>query len=112
MDLEAFPAVSRRHCLLVVDGSGVLVKDIGSTNGVWVNERRLRGLAQLRGGDTIQLGGARFVLSWAGSGPQPDPPERSHFNSGLAPKVFVGPDEEELSSETVVDQNHQALAVS
>jgi hypothetical protein len=47
--------VSRRHVELVQDGSGWQVVDLGSTNGVKVNRRRVE-QAALRSGDRITIG--------------------------------------------------------
>ena len=49
------PNVSRRHAELRREGDGWKVVDLGSTNGVKVNRRRVDE-ARLRSGDTITLG--------------------------------------------------------
>jgi hypothetical protein len=48
--------VSRRHAEIYPDGSGWAVRDLGSTNGVRLNGRRLEGPAQLSPGDRLLLG--------------------------------------------------------
>jgi len=50
------PNVSRRHAELRPSGASWTVRDLGSTNGVKVNGRRIQGAQSLRGGDTITLG--------------------------------------------------------
>jgi pSer/pThr/pTyr-binding forkhead associated (FHA) protein len=81
--------VSRRHCCLAVGVGEVLVRDLGSTNGTWVNGRRLdEGV--LRSGDVLGIAHLRFQLVLLGppgadtpadppGGPEPDPatPERA-----------------------------------
>jgi pSer/pThr/pTyr-binding forkhead associated (FHA) protein len=53
--------VSRRHAeLLVVDGRWML-RDLGSSNGTWVNGRRVVE-AEVTTGDEIVLGACRFRL--------------------------------------------------
>ena len=53
--------VSRRHCCLALDGDGVVVRDLGSTNGTWVGGRRVEeGL--LRPGDELGIAHLRFRL--------------------------------------------------
>ena len=53
--------VSRRHCCLALDGDGVVVRDLGSTNGTWVGGRRVEeGL--LRPGDELGIAHLRFHL--------------------------------------------------
>jgi pSer/pThr/pTyr-binding forkhead associated (FHA) protein len=48
--------VSRRHAEVRTTGSTWTVRDLGSTNGVKVNGRRIDGAQTLRDGDVIRLG--------------------------------------------------------
>ena len=48
--------VSRRHAEVRPSGGKWIVKDLGSTNGVKVNGRRITGPQSLKPGDTIELG--------------------------------------------------------
>ncbi len=48
--------VSRRHAEVRPSGGSWIVKDLGSTNGVKVNGRRIQGPQSLKPGDTIELG--------------------------------------------------------
>jgi hypothetical protein len=48
--------VSRRHAEVRPSGGKWTVKDLGSTNGVKVNGRRIQGAQSLKPGDTIELG--------------------------------------------------------
>jgi hypothetical protein len=50
------PAVSRRHASLYKRIAGWYLVDHGSTNGTFVNGRRIKAPAQLANGDEIQLG--------------------------------------------------------
>jgi hypothetical protein len=52
--------VSRRHAELVKQGDSVIVKDLGSTNGTYVNGSKLQGEVVLRPGDEVQFGAIRF----------------------------------------------------
>jgi DNA-binding NtrC family response regulator len=47
--------VSRHHCLLRVTELGLLVRDLGSTNGTWVDNVRIEA-AYLRTGSTVVVG--------------------------------------------------------
>ena len=60
----AEPAVSRRHARLNRRGEHWYVRDMGSTNGTWVNGRRLAAEeeALLGQGDEIELGGVRLLF--------------------------------------------------
>ena len=48
--------VSRKHAEVRPSGGKWIVKDLGSTNGVKVNGRRIQGPQSLKPGDTIELG--------------------------------------------------------
>jgi pSer/pThr/pTyr-binding forkhead associated (FHA) protein len=61
----ASPRVSRRHCCLTVSPDGVLVRDLGSTNGTRINGQRVdKGV--LRPGDELSIAQCRYRLE----GPQ------------------------------------------
>lgn len=44
------------HMRLVSQDEGIMLHDLGSTNGTYVNGRRVTAPTQLRRGDTIQVG--------------------------------------------------------
>ena len=48
--------VSRHHCVFTNDNFTVRLRDLGSTNGTFVNGERLRGGAMLKSGDKISVG--------------------------------------------------------
>ncbi len=48
--------ISRRHAQLLQGSSGVALCDLNSSNGTYVNERRLNGPEVLREGDVVRLG--------------------------------------------------------
>ncbi len=54
--------VSRRHAELRPTAEGWTVKDLGSTNGVRVNGRPVRGAHALEPGDRIELGSTEIVF--------------------------------------------------
>ena len=56
------PNVSRRHAEVRPSGGSWIVRDLGSTNGVKVNGRRIQGPQSLKSGDTIELGTARVTF--------------------------------------------------
>jgi pSer/pThr/pTyr-binding forkhead associated (FHA) protein len=55
--------ISREHLEIVRQWDGVVVKDLGSKNGVLVNGALLTGPRRLRDGDTVQVGPALLRLS-------------------------------------------------
>lgn len=54
--------ISRRHAEIKPRGGGWTIADLGSTNGVRLNGRRVEGEAQLQGGDRVELGSTEIVF--------------------------------------------------
>ncbi|MEJ2366996.1 MAG: EAL domain-containing protein [Acidobacteriota bacterium] len=55
-------AVSRRHAELHLEGRRIALRDLGSSNGTWVNGVRIEGRKMLSAGDVIFFGDALFRL--------------------------------------------------
>lgn len=47
--------VARRHAVLTCRDGAFMLADLGSSNGTFVNDQRLRGATTLKSGDTIRL---------------------------------------------------------
>lgn len=72
--------ISRYHALIVHDGNRHLLLDLGSTNGLLVNSRRILRRA-LRHRDLIQVGPARVMyINEQANNVQPDPGETLCFS--------------------------------
>ena len=56
--------VSRLHCQLTATADTLHVKDLGSTNGTFVNGKRVT-TAELRDGDTVSVGRLELIVSRA-----------------------------------------------
>jgi FHA domain-containing protein len=54
--------VSRKHAEVRPSGGSWIVRDLGSTNGVKVNGRRIQGPQSLKRGDAIELGTSRVIF--------------------------------------------------
>jgi predicted component of type VI protein secretion system len=55
--------ISRKHCCIAQVDDHLVVRDLGSTNGIRINGVRvLEG--RLKAGDELTIGGSRFRLSW------------------------------------------------
>lgn len=61
---EAEQGVSARHALLLREGAGWRLRDLGSTNGTWLNGRRVGDDVALRDGDRIAFGAAGPVVEF------------------------------------------------
>ena len=60
IDLPDVPLMSRVHARIAWDDDGVWVEDQGSTNGTFVNQKKVEGRRYLDNGDRIQCGGVHF----------------------------------------------------
>ena len=56
------PEVSRRHARLETHGKYVYVRDLGSSNGTFLNGRRITSAIEIRPGDEIDIGTTRVVV--------------------------------------------------
>jgi pSer/pThr/pTyr-binding forkhead associated (FHA) protein len=54
--------VSRQHCLLKVEDSAALLRDLASRNGTLVNGRLLQNEGALQQGDQVQIGPVVFEV--------------------------------------------------
>lgn len=85
-DPEQDLLVSVRHAAVFKQGGSFMVRDLGSTNGTFVNGSRVQGDRPLEPGDVIQLGpnGPRIEFAFTdripagagGAAPRPDPKSR------------------------------------
>jgi hypothetical protein len=57
------PFASTHHAKISWEGSTVMIEDLGSTNGTYLNDEPLTGPAPLHLGDRIRIGDSEFELS-------------------------------------------------
>lgn len=63
------PSLSRRHAEVFLEGGYAFLRDLGSSNGTWVNGQLVGPQpVQLMPGQTIYLGMVPLVVSWQGEG--------------------------------------------
>ncbi len=55
------PQVSRQHCAILIENGQVIVRDLGSTNGTFVNGVQVSE-QQLTTGDTLTIGNVVFLV--------------------------------------------------
>jgi pSer/pThr/pTyr-binding forkhead associated (FHA) protein len=84
--------VSRMHCRIDVEGDRLIVADLSSTNGTFINDQRIAAPTRLYAGDRLRVGS--FILRYdteaaaaerTQRGPAPDfamPTENESGNSG------------------------------
>ncbi len=60
------PFASSRHAQLILQAGVVVLEDLGSTNGTYLNEELLQGPAPLHSGDRVRIGDSEFTYEEAG----------------------------------------------
>jgi predicted component of type VI protein secretion system len=55
------PFASSRHAQLVLQAGVVVIEDLGSTNGTYLNEELLQGPSPLHSGDRVRIGDSEFT---------------------------------------------------
>ncbi|HZF41508.1 MAG TPA: FHA domain-containing serine/threonine-protein kinase, partial [Blastocatellia bacterium] len=87
-------AISRKHAAVEPKGGDLVLKDLGSLNGIFVNDRRVGEQGYLlRDGDLIEIGRTKMVFRSVSLSPPPviTPPQpevatpSQHFSSHAAP---------------------------
>jgi predicted component of type VI protein secretion system len=61
--------VSRRHCCMTQDNGEVVVRDLGSTNGIRINGQRVE-MGRLRPGDELSIAHIRYRLDGGEGAPE------------------------------------------
>ncbi|MEV0153264.1 FHA domain-containing protein [Micromonospora sp. NPDC050686] len=74
------PHLSRRHAAVQVTDEGVSLVDLGSTNGTWLNDRRITGVECLADGDVVRMG--RSELRFSDPGVARTDPVGIRFDAG------------------------------
>jgi pSer/pThr/pTyr-binding forkhead associated (FHA) protein len=98
---------SRRHAAVRSDGDEVRVRDLGSTNGTFVNGERVEGERALRAGDRIEVGGVavtfcRIDPTWT-AGPRASAGDRTLlFDAAPAPSTALHGRLEEIPTYAVL----------
>jgi len=80
--------ISRRHCCIAQVEDYLVVRDLGSTNGIRINGVRvLEG--RLRGSDELTLGNARYRVRWDSVDGPDEPPSRQADREPRAARAEV-----------------------
>ena len=54
--------ISRRHCELELHGGALTLRDLGSSNGTYLNGQKIEQQAEIKAGDTIKIGPIMFSI--------------------------------------------------
>jgi pSer/pThr/pTyr-binding forkhead associated (FHA) protein len=86
----AEPSVSSRHCEILLQGGEVLVKDLNSTNGTFINGEKITERV-LKPGQTLRLGNVELKLDVPGAPGAPAPSAPATATPGTAPAPAAPP---------------------
>jgi pSer/pThr/pTyr-binding forkhead associated (FHA) protein len=67
----AQPSVSSHHCEVLLQGTDVVIKDLNSTNGTFINNQQVSGEAVLKPGQVLRLGQVEMRLESAAAAAAP-----------------------------------------
>jgi predicted component of type VI protein secretion system len=91
--------VSRRHCEIHEAGGALAVRDLGSSNGTFVNGKRVLGQQALKVGDELTVGSVTLRVATLGQPvAAPHPQAAKPGDTAVVEAVAVG-DEEEFEIE-------------
>ncbi|MEE4302063.1 MAG: FHA domain-containing protein [Pseudomonadales bacterium] len=95
--------ISRRHARIWLDEGGAMLEDLASTNGTFLNGRRLSAPMPLVPGDRIAFDTTRFVVEAAfeDAGPRPAPDGRDVMRSDDDPRKS-GPRDRAAHARTIL----------
>ncbi len=95
------PLVSRKHCEIFESDGHLVVRDMGSLNGTFVNNERITE-AILPPGDLLTLGTVTFRAVY--DAPAGKPPEAIEAQGApREPEIGLAPDEQPLDVEEIVE---------
>ena len=86
--------VSHEHCVVESDGAGVFVRDLGSTNGTFLNGLRVRTPRRVRAGDRLRIGRIEFQFLMTPAAPDPKRQASDSFGESVA-ELLLESDEQE-----------------
>src|SRR4051812_46431759 len=96
------PLVSRKHALLVVTAESVVVKDLGSRNGVVVNGIKIDTSRVLLDGDRITIGSQEMtIIAWKAKHDDPNFFARRRTGTQTLSSVVPAHLQERMSSEPI-----------
>jgi pSer/pThr/pTyr-binding forkhead associated (FHA) protein len=110
-------SISRKHAVIESDGATVWVKDLGSTNGSFVNNMRIKRKTEIGDGTTFILGNSWIKLIYSRAGVKKkkkniEPDGTAYIDNTKAEEAFFVVDLE--NSSTIADQygNDVALKIA
>ncbi len=92
--------VSRRHCAIACWNGRVLVRDLKSANGTYLNRKRIINQLEVRNGDVLDVGDLSFVFQIAATTPD----SLKNFEEDSVQWLMVDGDDSEVLDPGVATQ--------
>src|SRR4030042_6130603 len=89
-------SVSRKHCQLNREGEVLKIRDLESTNGTYLNGKRINE-AVVKAGDSIKIGPLTFVVQIDGQPQKVAEPDLAGGSSGLETNDIAGEQLDDLA---------------
>jgi pSer/pThr/pTyr-binding forkhead associated (FHA) protein len=92
--------ISRKHCAIVQVNNSLVLRDLGSTNGVRVNGKRVKKEARFTAGDTVMFGDIEYNVKKLKTAepekrPNRDHPQDARAGGAIALQAKVAPRSDE-----------------
>lgn len=100
--------LSRQHCLLIVSEAGVLVRDLGSRNGTFINGVPIAEETFLKPGDTLTTGPMTFELE----GGEPPSSKKSAASTSAKKGKFDPKTTDDDIASWLTDETSEGLSTS
>ena len=91
--------ISRYHCEVFTEDGEVFVRDMGSKNGVFLNERQITETCPIKNGDKLAVGPLEFYLHIVIESKPQKPPKVKSVSDAVARTVALQSDNSEKSQE-------------
>ena len=92
--------ISRKHCTVVIADDGLVIQDLGSSNGTFVNSKRVQ-QAKLGAGDSVRLASLLFVVQIDGKPAEEELLEFTEKTSGASTSGQTKSVEPEVDKELI-----------
>ncbi|MCX7959631.1 MAG: FHA domain-containing protein, partial [Deltaproteobacteria bacterium] len=106
----ASPAVSRRHARIYMWDSQVFIEDLGSSNGIFVQSKRINEAALVKPGEPIHIGEFTLNVIYSDEEESGEKPPRFYLKGRMPPfKDEVIPLEEDEIFVGRIEENHLVI---
>ncbi len=97
---------SRKHAKITVDGDSLVLEDLGSTNGTFVNKRQIDAPAKIRPGDVVKFDSAAYHVVAPESGSSTLVMRNLGATSQIpaSSSIVIEEEEQDIGSETAFHQ--------